>query len=177
VHVGKDIWEITFDGFGDYDGETWAYRIQGKDKSNNQETTGWTNFIIDGGSATSKSSSGSGGGGSGSSGSNNNASSSNSGQKSGSGEKLTANENDDSWPYGGEYEHDVSSILKGFLLTESFYSLHTGVIQTSTGRILFFFNGEAFVCTGTVMDDQVEDRTVIVSVECYSNACCICDLA
>jgi hypothetical protein len=111
VHVGKDIWEITFDGFGDYDGETWAYRIQGKDKSNNQETTGWTNFIIDGGSATSKSSSGSGGGGSDSSGSNSNASSSNSGQKSGSGKKAN----------GGEYEHDASSILKRFLLTESFY--------------------------------------------------------
>jgi hypothetical protein len=100
VHVGKDIWEITFDGFGDYGGETWAYRVQSEDKSNNKETTEWTSFIIDGGSASNKSSSGSGGGGGSS---RSNSDTSNSGQTSGSGKKLTANENDDSWPYGGEY--------------------------------------------------------------------------
>lgn len=38
-----------------------------------------------------------------------------------------------------------------------------GIVQRSTGRILFFFNGEAFVCTGTVVGDKVQDRTVIVS--------------
>jgi hypothetical protein len=52
---------------------------------------------------------------------------------------LTQEVRDESWPYGG-------------------------VVQKSTGRILFFFDGNAYVCTGTVLDDEIQDRTVIVSL-------------
>jgi hypothetical protein len=58
--------------------------------------------------------------------------------------KLTKEVRDESWPYGG-------------------------VVQKSTGRILFFFDGNAYVCTGTVLDDEIEDRTVIVSL--FSRFC------
>jgi hypothetical protein len=51
---------------------------------------------------------------------------------------LTQEVRDESWPYGG-------------------------LVQKSTGRILFFFDGNAYVCTGTVLDDEVEDRTVILT--------------
>jgi len=51
---------------------------------------------------------------------------------------LTEEVSDESWPYGG-------------------------VVQRSTGRILFFFDGNAYVCTGTVLDDEIEDRTVILT--------------
>jgi uncharacterized membrane protein YgcG len=99
VHVGNDIWEITFDGFGDYDGKTWSFRVQGTDTSNNREITEWTKFIIDSGSGNSFSESTNGRGGGGGGGGRNSAN----GGSSGGGNKLTATGNDDSWPYGGQY--------------------------------------------------------------------------
>lgn len=59
---------------------------------------------------------------------------------------LTEEVRDESWPYGG-------------------------LVQRSTGRILFFFDGNAYVCTGTVLDDEIEDRTVIVSSTSSSIPC------
>ena len=41
--------------------------------------------------------------------------------------------------------------------------LFTGVVQTSTGRILFFFDGNAYVCSGTVLQDDVPGRTIILT--------------
>lgn len=140
THVGNGIYEVTFEGFGDYGGKTWSYRVRGKDNKKNRETTEWIQFVIDDGGSSSggrssNSSSGSGKSSGGKSGANEN---SDSGSSSGSGNKLTAAENDESWPYGG-------------------------IVQRSTGRILFFFNGEAFVCTGTIVGDKVQDRTVILT--------------
>ena len=38
-----------------------------------------------------------------------------------------------------------------------------GVIQLSTGRILFFFDGNPYVCSGTVIKDPASDRTIILT--------------
>lgn len=38
-----------------------------------------------------------------------------------------------------------------------------GVVQTSTGRILFFFDGNPYVCSGTVIKDPVADRTIVLT--------------
>jgi hypothetical protein len=125
VNVGRDVYELTFDGFDAYEGMTWSYRVRSKDKAKNRVNTPWADFIINiSGKGQSQEEeeerdvgAGDSGGGTG---------------------VLTEEVSDESWPYGG-------------------------LVQKSTGRILFFFDGNAYVCTGTVLDDEVEDRTVILT--------------
>ena len=38
-----------------------------------------------------------------------------------------------------------------------------GVVQTSTGRILFFFDNNPYVCSGTVIEDPMNDRTIVLT--------------
>ena len=38
-----------------------------------------------------------------------------------------------------------------------------GVLQSSTGRILFFFDGNPYVCTGTVVQSAPSDRTIVLT--------------
>ena len=127
VNVGRDVYELTFDGFDAYEGMTWSYRVRSKDKARNRVNTPWADFIINisgKGQGQEEEEEGDVGGGGGDTG------------------VLTEEVSDESWPYGG-------------------------LVQKSTGRILFFFDGNAYVCTGTVLDDEVEDRTVIVSTSYY----------
>lgn len=39
----------------------------------------------------------------------------------------------------------------------------TGIVQSSTGRILFFFDGNPYVCTGTVLQSAATDRTIVLT--------------
>ena len=49
-------------------------------------------------------------------------------------------------------------------LSHSSFLYPTGQIQYSSGRVLFFFDGNPFVCTGTVIDDgDHPDRTLILT--------------
>ncbi|KAL7480583.1 hypothetical protein ACHAW6_006262 [Cyclotella cf. meneghiniana] len=126
VMVGSDVWELSFDGFNAYEGETWAYRVRGKDGAKNRANTEWADFIIN--------ISGKGDGG----GSNEGGSGGGTTTDVPSGTILTNVVRDESWPYGG-------------------------VVQQSTGRILFFFDGNAYVCTGTVIQDDIADRTIVLT--------------
>lgn len=91
VMVGSDVWELSFDGFNAYEGETWSYRIRGKDGAKNRANTEWADFIInisgkgDGGADNDG---GSGGG---------------TPDEVPSGTILTNVVMDESWPYGGEF--------------------------------------------------------------------------
>lgn len=126
VMVGSDVWELTFDGFNAYEGETWSYRIRGKDGAKNRANTEWADFIIN---ISGKGDSGGGNDGSSGGGTT---------DEVPSGTLLNNVVRDESWPYGG-------------------------VIQMSTGRILFFFDGNAYVCTGTVIKDDIQDRTIVLT--------------
>ena len=141
VNVGRDVYELTFDGFDAFEGMTWSYRVRSKDKARNRVNTPWADFIInisgkgqhqDGEDEDEHTGDGDG-----------------EGDRSGEVGVLTEEVSDESWPYGG-------------------------LVQKSTGRILFFFDGNAYVCTGTVLDDEVEDRTVIVSSHIFRifESCC-----
>ena len=160
VHVGNDIYEITFDGFDDHEGESWSYRVRGKDESNNRETTAWVKFVIN--DSNGGGSSGNSGGGK-SNGGRNTAKNKGSSSSTG-GSQLSANINDESWPYGGKLGMQYASMISYDMSIYFFVFFGSkGVIQRSTGRILFFFNGNPFVCTGTIVDSKTEDRTIIVS--------------
>jgi hypothetical protein len=90
--VGQDIWELTFDGFDAYEGETWAYRVRGKDGARNRVNTPWADFIINiSGKGESHDESGG---------------STTGGYEGevGTGSVLTDAVSDDSWPFGGEFE-------------------------------------------------------------------------
>jgi hypothetical protein len=89
--VGSDVWELSFDGFDAYEGETWSYRIRGKDRAKNRANTQWTDFIIN--------ISGKGDGG----GDNNGDSGGGTPDEVPSGTILTNVVRDESWPYGGEF--------------------------------------------------------------------------
>ncbi|EJK65710.1 hypothetical protein THAOC_13405, partial [Thalassiosira oceanica] len=39
----------------------------------------------------------------------------------------------------------------------------TGVVQTSTGRVLFFYDGAQFVCSATVLKQPARDRTILLT--------------
>ena len=43
---GAGIYELTLDGFDAFRGQTWSYRIMGKDNSKNRRRTGWRAFEI-----------------------------------------------------------------------------------------------------------------------------------
>jgi hypothetical protein len=133
VNVGYDVYELTFDGFDAYEGETWSYRIRSKDGAKNRVNTQWADFIIN-----------------------------ISGKQGGNEEEGQEENGDNGQGSGGEDQGGQGSgVLSQEVRDESWP--YGGVIQKSTGRILFFFDGNAYVCTGTVLDDEIEDRTVIVS--------------
>ena len=50
-----------------------------------------------------------------------------------------------------------------FLFKSQHNHIYTGIIKTSTGRILFFFDNHPFVCSGTVLEDPLHDRTIILT--------------
>lgn len=140
----SDVWELSFDGFDAYEGETWSYRIRSKDGAKNRKFTDWADFIINiNGREESTTTT----------------STTTVASTQATPERTTTTEvpeveqappvplletvRDENWPYGG-------------------------IVQTSTGRLLFFFDGNAYVCTGTVLQDDLEDRTIILTAGEYT---------
>jgi len=131
----SDIWQLSFEGFAPYAGTSWQYRIKSVDGARNKRSTKWRSFTID-----ERAAGGVEGGANGSNG--------NSGGGGGSVpatqapqrtvQKLTEEVKDKDWANGG-------------------------IVQTSTGRILFFFDGNPYVCTGTVLQSAPSDRTIILT--------------
>lgn len=182
--VMSDIWERTFDGFGDFAGTTWRYRIQAFDTHGTRVVSKWQDFMIDAlvGSVvtttdttttpTSTTTSAT------------NpiittttyiSSTTNCGDGNvGNGVCPTAGDCCSEWGYCGitpeHCETTTSSsrstkppVMKLVDVVKDENWPYGGVIQTSTGRILFFFDGNPYVCSGTVIKDTAADRTIVLT--------------
>ena len=59
--------------------------------------------------------------------------------------------------------HLIPHAVLSFRAHQPTHQTISGVIQLSTGRIVFFFDGNPYVCSGTVIKDSASDRSIIVT--------------
>ncbi|KAL7537775.1 hypothetical protein ACHAWF_005892 [Thalassiosira exigua] len=129
-----DVWELSVDGFYPaYAGLRWEFRIRSVDGARNKRSTPWRRFTILNPAV----------------------------DLPDAGDEEEGEDVDLAPPAPGGGGGD-----EGELLTEVVRDAdwpHGGVVQLSTGRILFFFDGNPYVCTGTVVSDPKSDRTIILT--------------
>lgn len=132
----SDIWELSFEGFHLFAGKEWQYRIKSQDGARNRKSTPWRNFVIDERAAA-----------------------------DGDDDEEGAEEEEETEDATEESSEDEETELAAVLGQEVRDKdwPHGGVVQLSTGRIMFYFDDHPYVCTGTVLEDTPNDRTVILT--------------
>jgi len=144
----SEIWELSIQGFELYAGRTWQFRIKSTDGARNRKSTPWRAFVIDERAA------GAGGGQSG---------------EQGGGQEATTTSSTMASATTTTTSHRVDKLMQE--VKDELWP-HGGVVQSSTGRILFFFDSHPYVCTGTVLKtppnpqnptQYPSDRTIILT--------------
>ena len=131
--ISDDLYEITVDGFSDYEGTEWSFCLIAEDERGRERKSEDISFqIAKGGNSAG-----------GNSFANNNSDHSSTGEE----------ENEEDGGGGGD------RLMPKKKATDSSWS-YKGAITGATGRILFEFDGsdETFVCSGTVIHDGAGGR-------------------